>query len=108
MRSRLPSWILLVYLAIDLANPFVPGAFRFTPEEGLVWVEAAPHSREAVDPGPRGGGEIRPVPRRPASEGERRGSARARASAASRRLAGRVRTGDPPARDRPPPDADDH
>ena len=42
MGSRLPSWILLLYLAIDLANPFVPGAFRFTPEEGLVWVEAAP------------------------------------------------------------------
>ena len=32
MTSRLPSWILLLYVAIDLANPFIPGAFRFTPE----------------------------------------------------------------------------
>ena len=52
MRSRLPSWILLLYLAIDLANPFIPGAFRFTPEEGAVWVEGAPHSREELRAAP--------------------------------------------------------
>src|SRR4030095_14111159 len=53
--SRLPSWILLVYLAIDLANPFVPGAVRFTPEEGLVWVEGMPRpgtQRNADERGP--------------------------------------------------------
>ena len=33
MRSRPPSWILFLYVGIDLANPFALGAFRFTPEE---------------------------------------------------------------------------
>ena len=108
MRSRLPSWVLLVYLAIDLANPFVPGAFRFTPEEGLVWVEAAPHARE----GPRAGtSEVRgsaPVPGRPASAGIGLVPGEpARAGHLSAWLVS-VRTGDPPARDFPPPDSDVH
>ena len=51
MRSRLPSWILLTYLAIDLANPFVPGAFQFTPDEGLVWAEGTIRAREAPGAG---------------------------------------------------------
>jgi hypothetical protein len=33
-------------MAIDFANPFVPGAFCFTPEGGLVWVERVPQARE--------------------------------------------------------------
>ena len=32
MRCRLPGWVLLIYLAIDLTNPYVPGAFEFTPD----------------------------------------------------------------------------
>jgi hypothetical protein len=108
MRSRLPSWILLLYLAIDLANPFIPGAFRFTPEDGAVWVEGAPLSREdlrAVGPvgvrsspaSPRlsAGGELRGAP-----GPDRRGSLAA--------WLADVRSAEPPARDFPPPDADDH
>ena len=108
MRNRLPSWILLLYVAIDLANPFVPGAFRFTQEEGLVWVEAAPHSREAVDPSASRGGERAPVPPRPGSGDEPRGSVE---TVRARPLAAwlvAIRTGDPPARDLPPPDTDEH
>jgi hypothetical protein len=106
MRSRLPSWVLLLYLAIDLANPFVPGAFRFTPEEGLVWVEGMSHARKEIGAGTS---EARgPAPRQPASTRELRGPTEpVRAWSLTDWLV-RVRTGDPPPRDFPPPDSDDH
>ena len=108
MKGRLPSWILLVYLAMDLANPFVPGAFRFTPEEGLVWVEAAPHARAE---GRAGTSEVRgsaPFPGRPAVAGSGLTPGKpARAGHLTAWLV-RVRTGDPPARDFPPSDSDVH
>jgi hypothetical protein len=109
MRSRLLSWILLLYMAIDLANPFVPGAVRFTPEEGLVWVEGMPHQRE------QGGGENQGTTGRRSPRDEvvsfRRARAPDRRTAPAPRLADwltNVRTGDPPARDFPPPATDDH
>ena len=109
MWSRLPSWILLVYLAIDLANPFVPGAFRFTPEEGVMWVEAASHVREVVEAdvvaGKRAGPA--PIPRPVPDGGELRAGGPIRAWHLTAWLAG-VRTSDAPARDWPPPDSDDH
>ena len=108
MTGRLPSWAVLVYLAIDLANPFVPGAFRFTPEDGLVWVEGASRTREEAKAGASQARESAPVPPAPASAG---GLLVAGAPAAAGHLAAwlvRVRTGDPPARDFPPSDSDDH
>ena len=108
MRSRLPSWVLLIYLAIDLANPFVPGAFQFTPQEGLIWVEGAHLSREGTEAVPfEAKGPVPPPPRR-ASEGAVLASGKfAQARDLAAWLAG-VRTGDPPARDFPPADSDDH
>jgi hypothetical protein len=108
MRSRLPSWILLFYLAIDLANPFVPGAFQFTPQEGLVWVEGAYLSRQGTEAGRLEATETAPPARTQTSLGAvcaALSSARARDLTAW--LVG-VRTGDPPAHDFPPPDSDDH
>lgn len=108
MRSRLPSWVLLLYLAIDLANPFVPGAFRFTPDEGIVWVEGVSHSRERANAGiPEARGSA-PLPQGPASDDDPRVPG---APAPARHLTAwlvRVRTSDSPARDFPPPDSDDH
>jgi hypothetical protein len=108
MRSRLPSWVLLLYLAIDLANPFVPGAFKFTPQEGLTWVEGAYLSREGTEAVPPEAKGPVPPPRRRVSEGAVLPSGKlAQARDLAAWLAG-VRTGDPPARDFPPPDSDDH
>jgi hypothetical protein len=107
--SRLPSWILLVYLAIDLANPFVPGAVRFTPEEGLVWVEGMPRpgtQRNADERGPM----ARRSPR-DAVASDLPVRAPIRGVTAAPRLTdwlAAVRAGDPPARDLPPPATDDH
>jgi hypothetical protein len=108
MRSRLSSWILLLYLAIDLANPFVPGAFRFTPEEGLVWVEGASPSREEAGAGTsEARGSALPL-RRTASDGSLLVYGKlARGGHLSSWLV-HVRTGDPPARDLPPSESDDH
>ena len=108
MRSRLPSWILLVYLAIDLANPFVPGAFRFTPEEGVIWIEGTAHSREGLSVAAPGGGETLPALHPLPAGGELRGSPEpVRRGPVAAWLAG-IRSGEPPARDFPPPDSDDH
>jgi hypothetical protein len=108
MRSRLSSWILLLYVAIDLANPFVPGAFRFTPEGGLVWVEGASPSREEVGAGTsEARGSALPL-RRTASDDSLLVSGKlARAGPLISWLV-HVRTGDPPARDSPPLDSGDH
>jgi hypothetical protein len=108
VRTRLPSWILLAYVAIDFANPFVPGAFRFTAENGLVWMEGMPQLRE----GTRVSLLDAKGPARPVS-----GVAPGR----SLLVPGQptrvehfyswpvgIRTGDPPARDSPPCDTDDH
>ena len=38
MRGRLTMFAFVVYVALDLSNPFIPGAFNFNPEE---CVEAA-------------------------------------------------------------------
>jgi hypothetical protein len=105
MRSRLPGWVLLIYLAIDLANPFVPGAFQFTPDKGLIWAEGTLPSPE--EPG--------------AGTSEVRGSAPPPARMVDGSVSGRpgpvrqltawlvnVRAGDPPARDFPPSKSDDH
>jgi hypothetical protein len=107
MRSRLPSWALLLYLAIDLANPFVPGAFRFAAEEGVVWVEGLAQPREEV--GARDSESVSgPSPRPPACDGQLRAApTRGRAGRLADWLA-RIRAGDPTVRDRARPDADDH
>jgi hypothetical protein len=108
MIRRLPSWAVLLYLAIDLANPFVPGAFRFTPEDGLVWVEGTSGLREKAQSGASQAREPAPVP--PASVSDGRFLVTG-APAPTGHLAAwlvHVRTGDPPARDLPPPDSDDH
>ena len=108
MRSRLPSWALLFYLAIDLANPFIPGAFRFTPEEGVIWIEGAPHSRQGLCIAAPGGGETSPALHRNPAGVELRGSPEpVRRGPLEAWLAG-VRSGDPPARDFPPTDSEDH
>jgi hypothetical protein len=106
MRSRLPGWVLLIYLAIDLANPFVPGAFRFTPDEGLVWAEGTLRSPE--EPG-AGTSEVRgSAP--PLSRIVAEGGVSGRPGPAPQLTAwlASVRAGDPPARDFPPPESDDH
>ena len=108
MRSRLPSWVLLVYLAIDLANPFVPGAFRFTPDGGLVWVEALSHSEEEATAGTSEASGSAPLPQQPASDGGLLSpGAPARAWHLTAWLV-RVRSGDPSLHDFPPPDFDEH
>jgi hypothetical protein len=109
MSGRLPGWALLVYLAIDLSNPFVPGAFRFTPEEGAVWVEAASHLRVGVESDAVWGlgAEDVPDPRPTIRGSEQRTGGMLHARDLTAWLAG-VRTGDPPARDFPPADSDDH
>ena len=108
MRIWLAGWALLLYLAIDLANPFVPGAFRFTPEEGLVWVEGTSLGREGSRSAV-GAARVRArAPHVPAASGELQAPTEpARAGRLTTWLA-RVRTGDPPARDLPPPSSDDH
>jgi hypothetical protein len=73
MRGRLATLAFILYVALDLSNPFHPGAFNFDPEE---CIEAAPREQEqasvdcALD-GPRLRAEAdsaRPVvPRAPAS-----------------------------------------
>jgi hypothetical protein len=108
MGNRLPSWVLLVYLAIDLANPFVPGAFRFTPEEGLVWVEGASQSREGAS---AGASEVRgsaPLPRRVAFDGSLIVLGEPARTGRLTAWLARVRTGDPSVSDYQPPDPDDH
>lgn len=107
MRSRLPSWVLLIYLAIDLANPFVPGAFRFTPEEGAVWVEGTTPVRGGPSEAPTGAATS--ISAAPAADSGRR-ALRARSARAERLIAWlvRVRTGDPSAHDVLPSDSDDH
>jgi hypothetical protein len=108
MGSRLLSWVLLIYLAIDLANPFVPGADQFTPDEGFVWVEAAYLAREGAETGPSEARGLAPSPRRQLAAGSifpPREPARAWDLTA---WLVRIRTGDPPADDFPPSDSDDH
>ena len=55
MRNRLPSWVLLLNLAIDFAIFFVPGAFRLSPGTGPVWAEGIFPSREGTSAGTCGG-----------------------------------------------------
>jgi hypothetical protein len=105
MRSRLPSWILLLYLAIDLTNPFVPGAFRFTLEEGFTWVEGTSHPREEAKAGTSETMGSAPPPRKTALESSLGKPPQAWYLTS---WLVRVRTSDPPARDLPPSDSDDH
>ena len=100
--------MLLLYLAIDLTNPFVPGAFRFTPDGGLAWVEGMSHSREGASAGTSEVSGSAPTPQRPASDG---GLLVPGAPAPAWQLTAwlvRVRTGDPSRRDLPSPDSEDH
>jgi hypothetical protein len=106
MTGRLASWALLVYVALDLGNPFVPGAFGFTPERGLVWVEAMCHARPRLTVDTSEANDPVPEPRLLPTEG-----GHPRSTRPSRDLAAwlvGVRTGDPPARDLPPSGSDDH
>jgi hypothetical protein len=109
MSGRFPGWVLLLYLAIDLANPFVPGAFRFTVEEGCVWVEGTTHARYRASSSPDEAREPegRPWLRQSGQERSRAAGPPARCREVLVWLAG-VRTGDPPARDLPPPTSEDH
>lgn len=96
MRILLPAWALLLYLAIDLDNPFVPGAFRFTPEEGFVWVEGMSLGREGTRSGVGAASVRTRAPHVPASSGEfQTPTEPVRAWRLMTWLA-RVRTGDPP------------
>jgi hypothetical protein len=47
MMARLLAIVVLLYVSADLANPFMPGAFRFSPEES---VEATGNTRHARRP----------------------------------------------------------
>jgi hypothetical protein len=108
MGSRLASWVLLIYLATSLANPLLPGAFQFTPEEGFVWVEAAYLSREGTEPSPsEGKGLTLPARRRDLAGGIFAPQKPGRAWDLTAWLV-RVRSGEPPAHDFPPSDSDDH
>jgi hypothetical protein len=108
MSGRLATWVLLLYLAIDLANPFVPGAFRFTEAEGCVWVDGTTHACYRPSPRPNEAREPGGPPRLHQSEGEcPRAPGPAQHQDVLAWLAG-IRTGDPPARDLPPPTSDDH
>lgn len=109
MRRRVPSLVFLLYVAIDLTNPFVPGAFGFTPEKGLEWVEAmSSHARPRLSAGKSEAIAPAPTPRVARTEGDcPRSREPVRAPGVTAWLAG-IRTGDPRARDLPPSDADDH
>ncbi len=108
MRIWLPGWALLLYLAIDLANPFVPGAFRFTPEEGFVWVEGMSPGREGARSGVAAASVRARASHVPASSGELQAPTEPVRAWRLTTWLTRVRTGDPPARDLPPPGSDDH
>lgn len=98
----------MLYLAIDLANPFVSGAFGFTPEKGLVWIEVIPHARRTLSVGTSEARDSTPWPRFLPVEGE---CPRVTEPGGVKDLAAwliGVRTLDPPARDLPPPSTDDH
>ena len=108
MRSRLPSWIVLVYLAIDLAHPFVPGAFQFTLEGGLVWVEGALHAPEGAWAGTSEVSGSTPPQRRPVPTA---GVLPSGMPAPGHRFTSwlvRVRSGGPSSGDVLPSDAGDH
>jgi hypothetical protein len=110
MRCRLPGWVLLIYLAIDLTNPYVPGAFEFTPDGGLAWVEAMAHARPRLSIGATEASTpaLAPAPRLLLAEDV---SSRSAEPGGRRDLMAwlvSVRTADPPARDLPPPSSDDH
>ena len=108
MRSRLPSWVLVVYVAIDLANPFVPGAFEFSSKKGAVWVEAMSHSRPKLSVGTSEASPPGLAPGSLLTEGEYSQTTEAVRLPNLRAWLVGVRTGDPPARDLPPPSSDDH
>jgi hypothetical protein len=105
--GRLPGWVLLAYLLMDLGTPLVPGVFRFSLEDGVVWMEAVSDRRAAgVTPTASTAAPLSAM-------------APAAPSAAPRRVwrpPGRallgfltdVRSGDPPARDLPSTSTDDH
>jgi hypothetical protein len=72
MRTRRLILVIAVYVGLDLANPFMPGAFLFDPAESVDGVHGerarppllAPGS-PATAPGLQADG-LRPAPRRPA------------------------------------------
>jgi hypothetical protein len=107
MTGRLPSWVLLLYMAIDLANPFIPGAFRFTPEGGLVWVEGVPQARNVRSHD--GQGAVMAVFGRSDAADANGPAVTAQPAVQARGMAwpARVRTVAPPAREGPNED-DDH
>jgi hypothetical protein len=93
---------------MDLANPFVPGAFRFTPEQGLVWVEGVPQARQAR-PDDRQGAVTATFARRDSTGGN--GPVVVPPPTVQwdgTSWLALVRTGDPPARDLSPDEGDDH
>ena len=47
MKSRRLTFLLLVYVSLDLSSPFIPGAFNFNPDESIDGVQ------RQRDPGPR-------------------------------------------------------
>ena len=108
MTNRLPTWAILIYVAIDLANPFVAGAFRFTAEEGAVWVEGASHPRLRADAAPREAPDTAPHLGPAFAEGRRLDGEQSMRRGHLLVWLVRTRTADPPARDLPPPTSDEH
>jgi len=105
--SRLAGWVLLSYVALDLANPFVPGAVRFTAEEGVVWVEGVAQSGALRLPdGPQAVERRSPLDQ--AAPAVACGEAPRRALVRMTGWLVNVRTADPPACDLPPSPTDDH
>lgn len=66
MRGRLTTFAFVVYVALDLSNPFMPGAFTFNPEQ---CVEATQSAERQVAAGGIAGEATPARPREPLAAG---------------------------------------
>jgi hypothetical protein len=53
MGARLPMLAFVVYVTLDLSNPFIPGAFNFNPEECVEAAHREQQQQASVDSGPQ-------------------------------------------------------
>ena len=52
MRRRLPALAFIVYVALDLSNPLMPGAFNFNPDNSVDAAQAPGAQRAHTAPAP--------------------------------------------------------